>query len=200
MTNNEFIGRKISEAEKRIEELIDSGDLKRLDEQEKHKIARFYEQKSLQRLETAKLILKTSNEDKNYSDYSEVVSAAYYSMYYIIHSFVALHYKVKLREGLRGVHAITHHFVLYYLVKTKKLAKHLYEEYCTSLGAAAEIQGIDADDYQEAAFAYARKYQQQKENRERFTYFTTYHAESYHAKLSLGIAEEFVNTIRQLMI
>lgn len=197
-----LIDKKIEEAEKRIKELLDPGDLKRLNEQEKYQISKFYEQKSLHRLETAKLIFKASSaQDKpNYDDYSEVVSAGYYSMYYIVHSFVALQYGMKLREDLRGVHAITHHFVVYYLVKTKKLAKHLYEEYCNSLGTAAEIQGIDIEDYQEKAFDYAQKYQQQREKREKFTYFVTHNAEEHHAKLSLEVAEEFVNTIRQLML
>jgi len=45
------------------------------------------------------------------------------------HSFLALKYKTKLREGLRGVHIITEYIILYYLVKTKKLAAHLYDNY-----------------------------------------------------------------------
>jgi acetyl-CoA carboxylase beta subunit len=43
---------KMVNAEKRIKSLLDSGDLKRLKE-EKDKISKFYERKSLNRIETA---------------------------------------------------------------------------------------------------------------------------------------------------
>jgi len=135
MKIQDLIKKKIVIAEKRILELTQSGDLKKLSETEKHKISDFYQEKSRNRLETARLIYNASMDydkkgiSREYKDYAEVVAAAYYSMYYIIHAFLALNYKTKLREGLRGVHAITEYIILYYLVKTKKLAKHLYEEY-----------------------------------------------------------------------
>ena len=133
MKVQDIIKKKIEIAERRILELIKAGDLKNLPDAEKYQISRFYEEKSRNRLETAKIIYNASKDsDKNggkYKDYAEVVSAAYYSMYYIVHAFLALKYKTKLREGLRGVHAITEYVILYYLVKTKKLAEHLYDEY-----------------------------------------------------------------------
>ncbi len=121
-------------------------------------------------------------------------------MYYIVHSYLALKYDRKLREGVRGVHAITLHLVVYYLVKTGKLAKHLYEEYCNALEEAAEVQAFDLGEYQKTAFAYAKEYQQQREKRERFTYFVSQNAEKHHAENSIKVAEEFINTIRQLML
>src|SRR3989338_8833529 len=137
MKIQDLIKKKIAVAEKRILELTESNDLKKLSETEKHQIAGFYQEKSRNRLETAKLIYNASKEadkkklelNEGYKDYAEVVAAAYYSMYYIIHAFLALKYKTKLREGLRGVHIITEYIILYYLVKTKRLAKYLYEEY-----------------------------------------------------------------------
>lgn len=201
MTESDYISNKILESEKRIKELLDQGDLKQLNEQEKYHLSKFYERKSLNRLETAKLILrKSSNENKNYDDFSEVVSAAYYSMYYVVHAFLALAYKRKLKEDTRGVHAITLHLIIYYLVKTNKLAKHLYEEYCNTLDTAAEIQAFSVEDRQEAAFGYAQNYKNQREKREKFTYYVSQNAEEHHASNSLQVAEEFINTIRQLMI
>jgi len=108
MKKEDLIKKKVAEAEKGILGLIESGDLKLLPENEKYSISEFYESKSRNRLASAKLIYNASRKsskfglDKNYADYSEVVAAAYYSMYYIVHAFIALSYRRKLREGLRG--------------------------------------------------------------------------------------------------
>jgi len=205
MKKDNLIKKKIDEAEKSILGLIESGDLKNISESEKYKISEFYEVKSRNRLETAKLIYNASRNnrelspDKNYKDYSEVVSAAYYSMYYIVHAFIALSYKRKLREGIRGVHAITEHLILYYMVKTGKLAKHLYESYLETLETTAEVQSISIKDFEEKAYDYAKKYDETRTNREVFTYNVTASIEEYRAKQAINIAEEFINTIRQLM-
>ncbi len=200
MKKDEYVLKRISEAEKRIKELLDNGDLKKLEEDQRLEISKFYEQKSLMRLATAKLIFENSKQKTEYSDYSEVVSAGYYSMYYIVHSFIALKYQRKLRENVRGVHAITLHLILYYLVKTEQLSKFLYEEYCRALETAAGVDHFLAEDFQKEAFGYAERYEQERTKREKFTYFVSENAEEHHAKISLDFAEEFVNTIRQLML
>ena len=94
-------------------------------------------------------------------------------MYYVVHSFLALQYKTKLREGIRGVHAITEYIVLYYLVKTKKLAKHLYEEYVKAYETTAQTQKLSVEDFQEKAFEYAQQYDKSRTAREVFTYTVT---------------------------
>jgi uncharacterized protein (UPF0332 family) len=196
----DIIKKKIAIAEKRVSELAKSNDLKKLSEIEKHHINRFYEEKSKNRLETAKIIYNNSKEKGSYKDYAEVVAAAYYSMYYIIHAFLALKYKTKLREGLRGVHAITEYIILYYLVKTKKLAKHLYEEYLKTFETAAQIQKLSAEDFQEKSYEYAKQYDKSRTAREVFTYNITPDVEEYNAKQAIDTAEEFINTIRQVML
>lgn len=190
---------KIAFAEKRIKELTESGDLKKLSDKEKHSIRVFYEQKSRNRLETARIIYNKSKDSSSYSDYAETVSAAYYSMYYIVHAFLAFQYKTKLRQGLRGVHSITGSIVLYYLVKTKRLAKHLYEEYLNAFETAAEIQNLSIDDFQEKAYEYSDKYEKSRAARETFTYNVSARVEEFHAKRALDTAEEFINTVRQMM-
>jgi len=201
-----IIEKKIVIAEKRILELTKSNDLKKLSETEKYKISDFYQEKSRNRLETARLIYNISGDsgkkgvNKEYKDYAEVVAAAYYSMYYIIHAFLALNYKTKLREGLRGVHAITEYIILYYLVKTKKLAKHLYEEYLKTFETAAQIQKLSVEDFQEKAYEYAKQYDKSRAAREIFTYNVTPKIEEYHAKQAIGTAEDFISIIRQVMI
>jgi len=199
MTEIGLINKKIAEAEKRIRELIQRDDLKKFTEQEKYKISEFYETKGLNRLETARLIFNSSGDASEYQDYGEAVSAAYYAMYYIVHAFLALKYKRKLREDVRGVHAITRHVILYYLVKTKKLAKHLYQEYVRTLNTTAHIQRFNIDEYQKQAYSYVRKYQDQREKREIFTYYVSPDAEKYQADKAIKAAEEFISTIRQLM-
>ncbi len=82
MTKEEdYINRKISESGKRMKELFDEGDIKKLDDQEKYQISKFYEHKSLNRLQTAKMILERSSMEPkpspSYHDFSEAVSAAY---------------------------------------------------------------------------------------------------------------------------
>jgi len=192
-------------AEKAVLELTQSGDLKKLPEQLARQIADFYETKGLNRLQTAKLIYEASKSAKKYnlpekySDYSEAVAAAYYAMYYIVHAYLAALYKTKLREDLRGVHAITNNLVVYYLVKTNKLAKHLYEEYFKTLETTSSIQNMTLESFQEEAFEYVKQYKKSKEARETFTYKTTASVESYHAERAIATAEEFVNTIRQLV-
>tara|TARA_B100001971_G_C18235318_1_gene566718 strand:+ start:754 stop:1362 length:609 start_codon:yes stop_codon:yes gene_type:complete len=200
MNMRDIIKKKIAIAEKRVSELAKSNDLKKLSEIEKHHINRFYEEKSKNRLETAKIIYNNSKEKGSYKDYAEVVAAAYYSMYYIIHAFLALKYKTKLREGLRGVHAITEYIILYYLVKTKKLAKHLYEEYLKTFETAAQIQKLSAEDFQEKSYEYAKQYDKSRTAREVFTYNITPDVEEYNAKQAIDTAEEFINTIRQVML
>ncbi len=198
----DIIKKKITIAEKRILELIQSDNLKKLSETEKYQISKFYEEKSKNRLETAKLIYNASKESNNnrYKDYSEVVAAAYYSMYYIVHAFLALKYKSKLRERLRGVHAITEYIILYYLVKTKKLAKHLYEEYLKTFETVAQIQKLSVEDFQEKAYGYAKQYDKSRSARETFTYNITPDVEEFNAAQAINTAEDFINTIRQVMI
>ena len=200
MEVNDLIKKRVAIAEKCIIGLNKSGDLKSLSEMEKYKISGFYEEKSKNRLETAKIIYNASKNNEGYKDYSEVVSAAYYSMYYIVHAFLALNYKTKLREGLRGVHAITEYIILYYLVKTKKLAKHLFEEYLKTFETAAQIQKINIEDFQEEAYGYVKKYNKSRSAREIFTYNIAANIEEYHAKQAINAAEEFINRIKQLMI
>ena len=206
MKIQDLINKKISIAEKRIMDITKSNDLKKLSEIERYQISKFYEEKSKNRLETAKIIYNVSKKsNKNdvsegYKDYAEVVAAAYYSMYYIVHAFLALSYKTKLREGLRGVHVITEYIILYYLVKTKKLAKHLYEEYLKTFETTAQIQKISIEDFQETAYEYAKQYDKTRTAREMFTYNVTSNVEEYHAEQAINTAEEFINTIRQLMI
>ena len=206
MKKEDVIKKKVAEAEKGILGLIDSGDLKLLPENEKYRISEFYETKSRNRLASAKLIFEASKKsskfrlDKNYRDYSEVVAAAYYSMYYIVHAFIALVYRRKLREGVRGVHAITEHLILHYMIKTGKLAKHLYEEYLKALKTTVEIQNISMKRFEEEAYDYARTYDETRDKREIFTYNVTPNIEEYHAKRSIESAEEFVGTVRQLML
>lgn len=204
MKEQDLIKKRIEIAEKRIIELIESNDLKKLSELEKRQISDFYQEKSRNRLETAKIIYNASKEGnkflKGYKDYAEVVAAAYYSMYYIIHSFLALMYNRKLKEDLRGVHIITEYIILYYLVKTNKLAKHLYEEYLKTFETVAYIQKLSLDDFQEKAYEYAQQYGKSRAAREAFTYNVTSKVEEYHAKQAIDVAEEFINTIKQLMI
>jgi len=196
----EIIKKKIAIAEKRISELLESGDLRLLSEQERYSISSFYEDKSKNRLESARIIYKASNKSKTYRDYAEVVAASYYSMYYIVHSFVALRYKMKTREGLRGVHAITEHLILKYLVKTGILADKLYKDYLLALHTTAEIQKISLSDFQIKAYEYAKKYDKSREAREIFTYNITPSVEARNAEEALKIAEEFTSIIRQLII
>ena len=206
--NNNY-DKKIEFAEKRIRELVQSGELKKLSQNEQYRLADFYESKCLRRMDTAKLIYgvsfdtakqKINNLPNDYNDYGEAVTAAYYAMYYIVHAYLAKRYATKLREDARGVHAITHYLVLYYLVKTKVLASHLYEEYVKTFEAAAEVQKLSKEDFQEKAYRYAEKYDKSRSAREMFTYRTTASAEAYHAEQAIHTAEEFISLIRQVMI
>ena len=198
--SEDFLKKKTREAESRVKELLEKGDLRKITEKESYQFSHFFETKSLARLETAKIIFNASKNSQSYRDFSETVSAAYYAMYYIVHAFLAKEYQKKIREGVRGVHAITLHLIVYYLIKTEKLAKHLYQEYCTALGAAAGVQAFESEEYQEKAFSYAKNYQQQRERREQFTYFVSKNAEQSTAQQALDVAEEFIYTIRKLMI
>ncbi len=200
MKQEEIIQKKIKIAESRIKELIESGELKKLSPFDAEKIAQFYLGKSNNRLETAKIIFDKSKESSKYSDFSESVSAAYYSMYYIVHSFLAKKYKTKLREQVRGVHAITHCIVLYYLVKNNKLAKHLYDEYLKTLDTVTKIQNLYLDYFEKEAFNLSELYDKSRSARETFTYAVAKSAEEHHAEEIIKIAERFINVIKQLLI
>lgn len=205
MKQEDLIVKKTAIAEKTVQELVQSGNLKKLDEQTAHQIAKFFESKCLNRLQTAKHIYAASKEpekhnvSQNYTDYGEVVAAAYYAMYYVVHAYLAAKYHIKLREDLRGVHAITQNLIMYYLVKTKKLAQHLYNEYIKTLQTTSAIQNLTIEAFQEKAYSYAEKYSRSREARETFTYKTTPTIEAYHAEHAITIAEEFIYTTRQVM-
>jgi len=205
MKMEEIMQKQIRIAEASVLQLTKSGDLKKIPDQLVHQLAAFFETKSMNRLETAKLVYRVSsdpikyNSPKTYSDYSEVVAAAYYAMYYIVHAYLMTIYKTKLREDTRGVHAITHHLVVYYLVKTNKLAQHLYDDYVRTLETTSAIQNLTTESFQEEAFKYAEQYKRSREARETFTYKTTPAIEAHHAEQAIATAEQFVSTIRQLM-
>ena len=196
--NKDYIIRRIEEADKRIKELLEHGDIKKISEEERHRLVIFFRQRSLHRLQTARIIYEASGKD-NYEDYGEAVGAGYYSMYYIVHGYVAANYHIKLKEGTPGVHAITLHFILYYLVKTNKLARNLYEEYCKALEMTAETHAFNLEEYREAAFEYAAQYDDQKSQREKFTYFTTTTAVKEEAKRAIEVAEQFINKMLELI-
>ncbi len=192
------IKKKIKIAEKRIKELTDIGDIKKISEKEKYLISKFYTDKSENRLKSAKIIYKESNNSDSYNDYAEVVAAAYYSMYYIVHAFLALKYKTKLKQEVRGVHIITEYIILYYLIKTNMLAKNLYEEYLNTFQTTAQVQRLE--DFQKKAYSYAQKYDKVRSNREIFTYNVSSSVEEFHANHALETAEEFINKIKEIMI
>ena len=117
-----------------------------------------------------------------------------------VHSFMAHMYLKKVRNGIRGVHAITNHIVLYYLVKTKKLAKHLYSEYAKALESTILIDRINEIDFLKESYDIAKKYDVERTKRERFTYSATKNAEKTNAKESLGTAKNFIDAIRGMMV
>ena len=198
---------KEQNAEKLIRELFVKDNLKKITPDAANELMHFYNTKSFNRLQTARAIYKLSQESAlkpqlvvttEYTDYGEAVSAAYYAMYYIVHAYLADAYKTKLEDGIRGVHAITHNIVVYYLVKTKKLARHLYEEYLITLETTSAIQNLTVESFMEDAYHYAEKYDRTREAREVFTYRTTGRVEAQHAERAVKTAEEFIGTISQL--
>ncbi len=198
---------RIINAEKEVKRLHDEGELKHISEQEKEKIAQSYDIRSKNRLETALLIfLYSGNEKKSqtndisreYQDYGEVVAASYYAMFYVFHAYLAKKYGKKLKDDTYQIHAKTNHLVLYYLVKTKNLATQLYEEYLRTMTTAKNQKTIE--DFQEDAFSSAQKYNKSKEDRETSTYNVETSIDERRAKDALTTAQEFTQTIRELLI
>jgi len=85
------------------------------------------------------------------------------------------------------------------MIQTGKLAKHLYEKYLEALKTAVEIQNISMKRFEEKAYDYAKRYDETRGKREIFTYNVTPNIEEYHAKQAIESAEEFIDTVRQLM-
>ena len=56
------------------------------------------------------------------------------------------------------------------------------------------------DHFQEKAYDYAKDYDRTRSSREIFTYNITASAEEYHAKRAVNTAENFITTVRQVMI
>lgn len=198
---------RIINAEKEIKRLHDEGELKQISEQEKEKIAQSYDLRSKNRLETASLIFLYSGNDKKsqtndvskqYQDYGEVVAASYYAMFYVFHAYLAKKYGKKLKDDTYQIHAKTNQLVLYYLVKTKNLAAQLYEEYLRTMTTAKSQKTIE--DFQDDAFYSAQKYNKSKEDRETSTYNVETSVDERRAKDALTTAQEFTQTIRELMI
>jgi len=181
------------QAEKRIMQLVKEKSIIKI--KNSLKIADFYEKKSLARFKSARIIHNSANDI--YSDYSEVVSACYYSMYYVVHSYIAKIHSSRIDDDIRGVHAITLSMVYYYLVKTKKIAMHLFREYNNAFENASNLLKID--DFQKQAVSLADSFRATRNSREDFTYSTTKVAEKRHASIALKSAEEFISIIRSMV-
>jgi len=63
----------------------------------------------------------------------------------------------------------------------------------------AQIQK-SVDDFQEDAYRFAQKYDKSRDNRESATYNVEKSVEERHAKEALDVANEFIATIRELML
>src|SRR3989338_9218509 len=112
MIHENSIQKNILRAETRLKELRDTGSIKNLTDIEKIEIKMFYEKQCLKRFQTAKLLYAISKDTDmkrlnnipiDYTDYAEIVATSYYSMYYIIHAYIAGMYNIKIADDTRGI-------------------------------------------------------------------------------------------------
>lgn len=135
--------------------------------------------------------LKKSLGFPNFNGYLWVINSSYYSMFYMARALLESQgIRIKAKQS---VHAITFNALVYYFYLTKKIEKHLIEEFQKAGNEASEILG------KEKAGDLIRDYINEKAKRERFTYEIGEIAMQNKAETSLERARKFNEELRKII-
>src|SRR3989344_8506078 len=174
-------------------------------DEENKKLVDFY-------IETAKMSLRVSdilfNLSKDYKSkeklliekefecYLWVTVCSYYSMFYIANGALA---NEGIKVGDKIVHKITSDCLIFYFIKTGKLAKHYYQEYEKSMKDTLEVMRMDEKEIREKlqkrAIDLIQTFEFERKKRGDFQYKTITNIKENLANTSLQRAKEFLKEI-----
>lgn len=200
--------------EKRIKE-VESNIPKYLEEKlmtrkEEHKnLVNFYLKTAKMSLRVAEVLfdLSKNNEPKEklsieneFECYLWVTVCSYYSMFYTANGALA---NLGIKIGDKIAHKITSDCLIFYFIKTGKLANHYYEEYEESMNNALDVMGMDEEKIREKlqrkAIDLIQTFDFEKKKRGDFQYKTIVPIKENLAKTSLERAKTFLYEIEILV-
>ena len=178
-------------------------------DEENKKLVDFY-------IETAKMSLRVSdilfNLSKDYKSkeklliekefecYLWVTVCSYYSMFYIANGALA---NEGIKVGDKIVHKITSDCLIFYFIKTGKLAKHYYQEYEKSMKDTLEVMRMDEKEIREKlqkrAIDLIQTFEFERKKRGDFQYKTITNIKENLANTSLQRAKEFLKEIEKII-
>ena len=138
--------------------------------------------------------------EQEFECYLWVTVSSYYSMFYIANAALA---KKGIKIGDKIVHKVASDCLVFYFIKTGKLANHFYEEYEKSMSNALEIIGIDEEELrkrlQQKAIDLIQTFDFEKTKRGDFQYKTTVPIKESLANTSLERAKLFVYEMEKVI-
>lgn len=192
--------KRIKEVESNIPRYLEE---KLMTKKEEHKkLVDFYIKTAKMSLKVAEILfdLSKNNEskaklliEKEFECYLWVTVCSYYSMFYVASGALA---NKGIKIGDKIVHQITSDCLIFYFIKTGKLAKHYYGEYEESMNNALEVMGLDEkeirEELQQKAIDLIKTFDFEKKKRGDFQYKTTISIKENLAKTSLERAKTFL--------
>lgn len=178
-------------------------------EEEHKKLVDFYIKIAKTSLRVAEILfdLSKNNESKNklsiekeFECHLWVTVCSYYSMFYIANGALA---NKGIKIGDKIIHQITSDCLIFYFIKTGRLAKHFYKEYEDSMNNALEMMGSDEKGLKEKlhqkAINLIETFDFEKKKRGDFQYKTTTSIKENMAKTSLERAKTFLYEMEKVI-
>ncbi|MEK6909102.1 MAG: hypothetical protein AABX23_03565 [Nanoarchaeota archaeon] len=188
--------KKIKESEKRVNILIQNGDIVI---KEKDLFATFFLNNSKQSFDVAQLLYDVSTKSElkkitgfpDFNGFLWTINSSYYSMFYMVRSLLEK-YGIKIKTE-QSIHLLTFDLLLIYFYSTGKIEKQILEDYGEANNEISEILG------KEKAKSLVEDYSSEREKRGRFTYEMGEIALQNKAKTSLDRARRFNEVLRKMI-
>ncbi len=177
--------------------------------EENKKLVGFYLDTAKMSLRVAELLFDPSKNKKSkekllieeeFECYLWVTVCSYYSMFYIANGALA---NEGIKIGDKIVHKIASDCLIFYFIKTGKLAKHYCTEYEESMNNALEVIGVDEEKIreklQQKAINLIQTFDFEKQKRGDFQYKTTTAVKENLAKTSLQRAKTFLYEMEKVI-
>lgn len=199
--------KRIKEAESNVRQYLEDNLMTK--KEENKNLVGFYLKTAKMSLRVAEILFNLSKEDdskekllieKEFECYLWVTVSSYYSLFYVANGALA---SLGIKVGDKIAHKITSDCLIFYFIKTGKLAKHYFEEYEVSMKEVLEIMGIDEQEFrkklQQQALELIQTFDFERKKRGDFQYKTTTSIKENLAKTSLERAKTFLHELEQLI-
>lgn len=167
----------------------------------------FYVKNTKNSLDVARLLMKTSKDSKlketmelkdDFECFLWVVVSSYYSMFYMANAALC---SLGIKIGDELVHKITSDCLVFYFIKTRKLAKQYFEEYENSRNDVLELMATTEDiKFHDKAKKLIETFDFEKKKRGTFQYEITKSVKENIAETSINRAKTFLFELERLII